>query len=138
MEISDQLVCMFSESVEERDGSYVIEVPERELQLGDVDEGSSYRVAVLSALEESNEKSQSKRELEEKDSSLEPPVDEGETRVVDIESIGEQGDGIARVERGYVVIVSDAEKGERVRIEINQVQENVAFADVVEQLDYYE
>jgi len=138
MEISDQLVCMFSESVEERDGSYVIEVPERELQLGDVDEGSSYRVAVLSALEESKEKPQPKRELEEEDSSLEPPVDEGETRVVDIESIGEQGDGIARVERGYVVIVSDAEKGERVRIEINQVQENVAFADVVEQLDYYE
>jgi len=129
---------MFSERVEERDGSYVVEVPERELQLGDVDKGSSYRVAVLSALEESKEKSQPKRELEEKDSSLEPPVDEGETRVVDIESIGEQGDGIARVERGYVVIVSDAEKGERVRIEINQVQENVAFADVVEQLDYYE
>ncbi|WP_252698858.1 TRAM domain-containing protein [Natronosalvus vescus] len=138
MEISDQLLCMFSGRIEERDGSYIIEIPEQELRLGDVDEGIPYRVAVLSTLDESIEKPQPEREPEQKESSLEPPVETGETRVVDIEGIGEQGDGIARVERGYVVIVSDTEKGERVRIEINQVQENVAFADVVEQLDYYE
>jgi predicted RNA-binding protein with TRAM domain len=136
MKISDQLLCMFSGRVEERDGTYVIEVPAHELQLGDVNENGSYRVAMLSR--STNPKEEPKQKLEREHSSLEPPVEEGETRTVDIESIGEQGDGISRVERGYIVIVPDTEKGERVRVEITQVQENVAFADVVEQLDYYE
>ncbi|WP_436345317.1 TRAM domain-containing protein [Natronorubrum sp. FCH18a] len=143
MQISEELLCLFSGRIEERDGSYVIEVPKRELSLGDVDEDRSYRVAVLSTPTEPTAKTEREPErndspLGRNDGSLEPPVEEGETRVVDIESIGEQGDGITRVERGFVVIVSGAEKGERVRIEITQVQENVAFADVVERLDYYE
>jgi predicted RNA-binding protein with TRAM domain len=61
-----------------------------------------------------------------------PPVDEGEIREVDIENIGEQGDGIARVARGYVIIVPETEKGERVTIEITEVQQNVAFGEVKE------
>ncbi|MFB1066105.1 TRAM domain-containing protein [Natrinema sp. H-ect4] len=152
MKISDQLLCLFSGQVEERDESYVIEVPKRELRLGDVDEGQSYRVAVLSSSTDSNEGSQQEPEAEtERDAvaptdqrssqthgSLEPPVEAGETRTVEIEDVGDQGDGITRVERGFVVIVSGTDKGERVRIEITQVQENVAFADVVERLDYYE
>ena len=136
MNIPDQFLCMFSGRVEEQDGSYVIEVPAHELQLGGVNENSLYRVAMLSR--STNPKEVTEQELEREYSSLEPPVEEGETRTVDIESIGEQGDGISRVERGYIVIVPDTEKGERVRIEITQVQENVAFADVVERLDYYE
>ncbi|PGF16157.1 deoxyribonuclease [Natrinema sp. CBA1119] len=152
MKISDQLLCLFSGQVEEQDESYVIEVPKRELRLGDVDEGQSYRVAVLSSSTDSNEGSQQEPEAEtERDAvaptdqrssqthgSLEPPVEAGETRTVEIEDVGDQGDGITRVERGFVVIVSGTDKGERVRIEITQVQENVAFADVVERLDYYE
>lgn len=138
MRFSDQLHCLFSGRIEQRDGSYVVEIPEQELQLGAIDEGQSYRIAVLSPTGESTETQQPRREPERKHSPQDPPVEEGETRVVDIDSIGDQGDGIARVERGYVVIVSGAEKGDRVRIEINQVQENVAFADVKEQLDYYE
>ncbi len=63
---------------------------------------------------------------------------EGETRTVEIEDLGEQGDGLTRVERGYVIIVADTEKGERVRIEINTVRENVAFASVVERISYYD
>jgi predicted RNA-binding protein with TRAM domain len=69
---------------------------------------------------------------------LEPPVNEGETREVEIEDIGEQGDGITRVERGFVVIVPDTKESERVKIEITDVRQNVAFAEVVERLSYYE
>lgn len=133
---------MFSGRVEERDGSYVVEVPEQELRIGDVDEGGSYRVAVVSTptepTEETERESAQEHEPTQEHGTLEPPVDEGETRVVEIEDVGDQGDGITRVERGYVVIVPDAEKRERVRIEITQVQDNVAFANVVERLDYYE
>ena len=67
-----------------------------------------------------------------------PPVAEGETRVVEIENIGDKGDGVARIDGGYVVIVSDADVGERLRVEMEQVRENVAFAEIVERLPYYE
>lgn len=49
-----------------------------------------------------------------------------------IETVGDQGDGIAKVERGYVVIVPDAQPGDEPTIEIEQVQQNVAFASIVD------
>jgi predicted RNA-binding protein with TRAM domain len=64
-----------------------------------------------------------------------PPVDEGEQRIVTIEDTGDYGDGLTRVERGFVVIVPDATEGDRVAIEITSVKETVAFADVVERFD---
>lgn len=135
MEISEQHLCLFSEQIKQRDGSYVIEIPERELEIGNLDEGAMYRVAVLQSTDlktSADRGSNQDRDLSD------PPVEEGETRVVEIEDIGEQGDGIARVERGYVVIVSGAGQGERVEVEIVNARENVAFAEVVERLEYYE
>ncbi|AXG11937.1 TRAM domain-containing protein [Haloplanus rubicundus] len=140
MKISEELQCLFSASIEEQDGSYVIDVPERELQLGDLQQGETYRVALVSSptqsepeqSEQAETRSQSQREPQE------PPVEESETREVEIEDIGEQGDGITRVERGFVVIVPDTKESERVKIEITDVRQNVAFAEVVERLSYYE
>jgi predicted RNA-binding protein with TRAM domain len=51
---------------------------------------------------------------------------------VTIETIGDQGDGIAKVDRGYVVIVPGGQPGDEPTVEIEQVQENVAFASVVD------
>ena len=144
MEISEQLHCLFSATVEERDGSYLVELPEREIELGAVGEGETYRVALLPMSEgtptgDGRSSADGDTDTETSDSDHpEPPVEEGETRTVEIEDIGSQGDGITRVERGYVIIVPDTERGERVRIEITDVQENVAFAEVVERLSYYE
>jgi predicted RNA-binding protein with TRAM domain len=146
MNISDQLHCLFSAEIEEQEGSYVIEVPKRELELGTLDEAETYRVALLSAPQKQRtEQSPAPEESSKADQfgdtepeRPEPPVEEGETRTVEIEDIGSQGDGITRVERGYVIIVPDTERGERVRIEITDVQENVAFAEVTERLSYYE
>jgi len=61
-----------------------------------------------------------------------PPVEQGEIRYVEIEDLGKQGDGIARVERGYVIIVPDAEVGERVKIEIVEVKSNFAVGEIIE------
>ena len=143
MEISEQLHCLFSGTIEERDGSYVVEVPERELDLGSIEEAGTYRVALLPMSESGTSTSEKQSNdgaggVESGSGRPEPPVEEGETRTVEIEDIGSQGDGITRVERGYVIIVPDTERGERVRIEITDVQENVAFAEVVERLSYYE
>ncbi|MCU4799268.1 TRAM domain-containing protein [Halobacteria archaeon HArc-gm2] len=150
MEISDNLACLYSGQVERRDGSYVIEVPETEVSVGDVAPGDVYRIALLATDEaeddegtssQSNSRSGSPDQSRSRNGSRAhqgPPVDEGERRTVDIEDIGEKGDGIARVERGYVVIVPDTEQGERVTIEITDVKENLGFAEVVERKAYYE
>ncbi len=133
MKIPDNLRCLFSAEVTEEHGSYVIEVSDREIATGEIQDGEVYRVALLGTGSTSKEDTTQRREVD----GPEPPVEEGETRTVDIEGVGEQGDGIARVERGYVVIIPDTEKGERVAIEITDVKESVAFAEVIERKDYY-
>jgi predicted RNA-binding protein with TRAM domain len=138
MDIPAQLRCLFAATVEERDDSYVIEVPAQELRLGDLQQDTTYRVALLSAstdnddTEQTDMPSQSERKLPT------PPVEVGEQRTVEIEDIGDQGDGITRVERGFVVIVPDTDVGERVTVEITDVGESVAFGEVVKRLNYYE
>jgi len=205
MEISDQLRCLFSGRVDEADGSYVIEVPKQELELGNVEPNQTYRVALVPApdagdssghsdsteatrrsgadkhsqngqkvaetsaadaddTDPTSEDDAGEAESTDSDPTAEsapaersagdaagsdrrhngnrgrqrPPVEEGETRRVEIQDLGDQGDGITRVERGFVVIVPDTDQGERVEIEITDVRENVAFGDVVERLSYYE
>ena len=143
MEISEELLGLFSAEVEQRDGTYVFEVPEREIRLGDLRDDAPYRVAVLSAAgtdrTDSTASSPAPARTRERERSVQsPPVAEGERRTVEIADIGEQGDGIARVERGYVVIVPDTDQSERVEIEITDVRTNVAFAEVVERVSYYE
>jgi predicted RNA-binding protein with TRAM domain len=59
------------------------------------------------------------------------PVEEGETHHVEIEELGEEGDGIAYVE-GFVVVVPDTEITEAVDVEIGTVRDSFAVAEVVE------
>ncbi|WP_181692888.1 TRAM domain-containing protein [Natronomonas sp. LN261] len=143
MEISDRLKCLFTAEIERADGSYVIDVPEQEVQLGGLRANDTYRVAILpspSSPENGSESSETepRPEPDEEYDTPAPPVEEGDQRRVEIEDIGEQGDGITRVERGFVVIVPDTDKGERVVVEITDVAETVAFGEVVERLSYYE
>lgn len=142
MEIPDELLCVFNATVEEQDGSYHITVPEREIADGDVERGGVYRIALVGSEPRSTDgakpEANSEPEPERTQHRPAPPVEEGDQRTVEIEDIGEQGDGIARVERGYVIIVPDTEKHDRVTIEITDVAANVAFAKVVERKPYYE
>ena len=100
------------------------------MTLGPVETDTSYRVALASTPEAEGPE---QREQDEQPS--QPPVDEGDIREVEIEDIGSQGDGIARVDRGYVVFVSETKPGDRVNIRITETRENVAFAEVVQTLD---
>ncbi len=131
LEISNKLLCLFSANVESAGDRYVIEVPKRELETGSIADGETYRVALIST-EADGETSQ-----EDDDSTApgepQPPVEAGEIRYVEIEDIGKQGDGIARVERGYVIIVPDAEIGERVKVEITEVKSNFAVGEIIEE-----
>jgi len=136
MDISEELTCLFTVEVEEHDQSYVLEVPKREVDVGYVDPTEDYQVAIIGTTEESSQPdpSGSSGTHDHQPKADQPPVSKGETRVVEISELGDQGDGLARVERGFVVIVPKTEKGQRVRIKIETVRETVAFAHVLEHL----
>ena len=127
LEVSGKLLCLVSSRVEEEDGSYVVEIPESEIEDGDVQVGEVYSVGVVEKGETGKAASAGGG------SQLQPPVEEGEIRYVEIEDLGKQGDGIARVERGYVIIVPDAEVGDRVKVEVDEVKENFAVGEVLEE-----
>ncbi|MDY6776010.1 MAG: TRAM domain-containing protein [Halobacteria archaeon] len=129
LEISGKLLSLFSSRVEEKDGSYVIEIPKSEIEEGTISEEGVYRIGVITSEEDEEETTHE----EEEESRLQPPVEEGEIRYVEIEDIGKQGDGIARVERGYVIIVPETDVGDRVKVEIEEVKENFAVAEVLEE-----
>ncbi|MFC6988083.1 TRAM domain-containing protein [Haloplanus sp. GCM10025708] len=129
MEISEKLLCLFSADVRSEDGRYVIEVPRREIETGSIDPDETYRVALISS--ERAEATETEG-TEQPSSEPQPPVEVGEIRYVEIEDIGKQGDGIARVERGYVIIVPGAEIGERVKIEVTEVKSNFAVGEIIE------
>ncbi|MFO7926124.1 MAG: TRAM domain-containing protein [Halobacteriota archaeon] len=130
MEISEKLLCLFSAEVEEADDRFVVEVPRREIETGSIGGGETYRVALISA---DGEVASTDSEVSDVPSDEpQPPVEAGEIRYVEIEDLGKQGDGIARVERGYVIIVPGAEVGERVKIEVSEVKSNFAVGEIIE------
>ena len=138
MELSDKLLCLFSADVTASDDTYVIEVPRREVDTGSVEPGEIYRVAIVSSerSDAGSGSSTGSSSREQPPSEPQPPVETGEIRYVEIEDIGKQGDGIARVERGYVIIVPGTETGERVKVEINEVKSNFAVGEVIKENTY--
>jgi predicted RNA-binding protein with TRAM domain len=130
VEISNKLLCLFSADVRQDGDRYVIEVPKREIETGSVDPSDTYRVALIQADEPETESTDS---ADPAPSEPQPPVEPGEIRYVEIEDIGKQGDGIARVERGYVIIVPGAEIGERVKVEITEVKSNFAVGEIIDE-----
>jgi len=156
VEITDSLACLYTGRVESRGDDYVVTVPASEIEHGSVTEGETYRIAVLDrAGPDEGESASDAATVPDANGSSggspsddgqrptsrgaagavqpDPPVSEGEVRDVTIETLGDKGDGIAKIERGYVVIVPDAEPGEEPTVEITSVRENVSFANVVDE-----
>lgn len=59
-----------------------------------------------------------------------PPVKEGEEIEVQIEAVGEKGDGVAKVQ-GFVLFVPNTRAGDRVRVRVTRVLAKVGFAEMV-------
>jgi predicted RNA-binding protein with TRAM domain len=135
VEIPEDLLCLYTARIESRDGTHVIDVPDRELRDGDVEAGGQYRVALLPTSGSGSDDDATDRASERTndDEPRDPPVAEGDRRTVEIENLGDQGDGIARVERGYVVIVPGTDVGDEVTIEIADLHPNFAMGEVVDE-----
>ncbi len=124
----NNLLCLFTGQIEEQLGSFVVELPKREVELGAIEPENSYRIALIPTVSAG----EAEPEISSESTGPNTPVEEGDTVEVEIENLGDQGDGIARVGPGYVVIIPDTSPGDRVTVEIDEARENVAFAEVVE------
>lgn len=127
---SENLYCVFTTEIREKDGSFVVEIPEREVSRGDMEVGKVYRIAILQQVTPSNGSTEPTQRLQDS----EPPVAVGDTLEVEIEDIGSKGDGVALI-GGYVIFIPNTTLRERVRIEIEEARENMAFGEVVGRLD---
>ncbi len=59
---------------------------------------------------------------------LTAPVTVGDRLTVDIEGVGSEGDGVAKVD-GYTIFVSNADQGDTVDVEVTDVKPRFGFAD---------
>ncbi|MGM5487421.1 MAG: TRAM domain-containing protein [Nanobdellota archaeon] len=62
------------------------------------------------------------------------PVLEGQTLNVEIEAVGEKGDGICK-RKGFVIFVPDTAKGDKVKVRVNKVLRKMAFGEKVGEAD---
>jgi predicted RNA-binding protein with TRAM domain len=124
VEIPDDLRTLFTQTVDHRGDRYVLEIPAQAVTNDTVTLGTVYRVALLADQPAAG----STTTPDAQAVSPSPPVTEGEHRTVTIDDLGDEGDGIAKVDRGYVVIVPGGTPGEIVPVEITRVTQTVAFA----------
>ena len=121
-------ICKFTAIIEEIDGRHVVEIPRSELEFGTISAGEICSISIQKRQHDSSRQTHVPNETE----GVQAPVSIGEQRTVTIDDIGAKGDGIARVERGYVLIIPGTEPGDEVMIEVTDVKPNVAFATVVD------
>ena len=58
------------------------------------------------------------------------PVNVGDEVEVNIEAVGEKGDGIAKI-KGFVIFIPGAKQGENVKVRITKVLRKVGFGEIV-------
>lgn len=140
VEISDSLRLLYETPLEERGDEYVLTLPKELVEDGSVSTDVRYRVALLESVADSHRSEPESSETDQRETesaparrgdSQGPPVEVGDVRSVTIDTLGDQGDGIAKVERGFIVIVPDTRPGDRVDVEITNVADSVAFAEPV-------
>jgi predicted RNA-binding protein with TRAM domain len=139
VEIPDSLYLLFTGELEQQDDQYVIEVPNEAFNASEspVQSDRQYRIAIINTPESIDKSRESTTDHSESESTTEsqspqgPPVETGDVRTVTIEALGDQGDGIAKVERGYVLIVPGGEPGDELTVRVEDVRENVGFAQMV-------
>lgn len=133
MHHQDDLLCLTHEELEKQGDEYVLRLPEQTIENAGLYNGDLVKLAVKQPADVTLTRHNNRPVPDDHD---EPPVTEGEELTVEIESFGDQGDGIARTQEGYVIIVEgETEKGDRVAVEITEVRPNLAKATVVDNPD---
>ncbi|MGM0606475.1 MAG: TRAM domain-containing protein [Halobacteriota archaeon] len=129
MNVSDNLLCLYTAIAREEGTEVVFDVPAAEIDHNTIEAGDVVQIAVIDR--EEGAIGHKHDEPTPSATPEEPPVSEGEIHRVEIESVGEQGDGIAKVDRGYVLVVPKGEPGDELTVEIDTVTPTVGFAEIV-------
>ena len=124
---SSELICKFTGEIGKRGHDHIIKIPETEIEYGSLSAGDIVSISVETTEQTSNSSSRKETPVSS------PPVNEGDRLTVEIEDIGDQGDGITRVDRGYVLIVPETEPGDTVDVEVTQTNPNYGFAQTVDE-----
>jgi len=136
VQIPDSLRCLFTAEISKGEESFAIEVPKQEVDAGEITLEEIYQTVILPERSQPRSREHHSRRRSNartaSTSSQTPPVSEGETRTVTIETTEDQGDGIARVEHGYVVIVPGSIPGDELTVEIEVVKQNFAMAEIID------
>lgn len=143
--IPEELVYFSTHEIQQSDGQYEIQIPETHVDGSPLGESDEYRVAIMqttdtqSSSQTASDSDSEKSTVSNRNSSTgggyEPPVSVGEELTVTIDSTGDQGDGIAHVAGGYVVVVEDASVGDELLVHIDSVKQNYSFASIVDNSD---
>jgi len=107
---------------------YVVDVPH---DVNDaLEAGGSYTIAVFAADAPLEGDQSFSTDEGGSDSGQRPPVKVGELIDVTIESLGGEGDGVAKVAGGYTVFVPGGEVGDELTVEIETVKDRFAFGEL--------
>lgn len=106
--------------------SYVLEIDEETVNEAGAEPGETLRIGLFEPLEKGASMSTA---LDSKSTSSTKPVSEGDMIEVTPEDTGSQGDPLAEVE-GFAVIIPHGTLGETQAVEITEVKDRFAFADV--------
>lgn len=127
------VVCRYTAQIEADDNRYLIEVPDTEIEFGTLSAGEAYRITIERISDLQTEDNPRQENGDSRASGVsQAPVDVGEQLDVEIEDIGKQGDGIARVGPGYVLIIPGSDVGDQMTVEVQEVNPNFGFAEIIE------
>jgi predicted RNA-binding protein with TRAM domain len=142
MHIPDELLAVFNTSITEKDGSYILELPETEVDAGAISSGEVCKVALIDATSEDEHGQHPSRPRQagvdpehppvasESPKEKQPPVSVGERHQVYIAGLGDQGDGFATID-GFNIFVPNSSVGDTLEVEIQNVLDTYGFAEPV-------
>ena len=130
-EISRKLACLYSAMIDTEGDSSTIAVPKREF-----DNTSSIQPrptgALLTSTQADSETATASPTTEAESSPPssidQPPVTEDD---VEIKTLGDQGDGIAKIGPGYVVIIPETAVDDRVAVRIDTAEANMVSVEII-------
>lgn len=136
-ENDSSIVCKYTAQLKTENGRYVIAVPDAEVEYGPLTTDGAYQVTIerVTAQSQDTTTTATSSNSGPQASGTQAPVAEGERVNVEIEDLGQQGDGIARVGPGYVLIVPGSDVGDSVTVEVQEINPNFGFAEIVARHD---
>lgn len=120
MQSLSELVCAFTTRVFKQDEDLVVTIPKSECRMNNISSGDTVKVVLLDQENTNNP-------VAKEDTST--PVSEGDVLDVDVISVGNKGDGVAKIASGFVIFIPGGNVGETVTVEITEVAGSYAKAE---------